>query len=337
LRLLNVEPARYDDAARAVLAELGSVEYVECSDQHAFLGALGARPYDVVLVRLGLVVDARALESAPALKWIVTPTTGLDHIDVAAAEQRAVEIISLQGETAFLESIRSTAEHTWGLLLSLLRRIPAAHADVLAGHWRREPFLGEELNGKSLGIIGCGRLGRMVARYGLAFGMRVHAYDHDPANVRAAPAGTTPASLDELLATSDVVSLHLPLTAETRGFLSRKRIALMKSGAVLINTARGELVDEQALLDALRDERLSGAALDVLGGEAEWAARGGGSHPVIEFGRDHPTLLITPHIGGYGRQSITSTRMFVARKLARAVAADASTRKGVVTTSHQTR
>ena len=319
--MLNVEPARYDDAARGVLAELGTVDYVECADQRAFVEALRARAYDVALVRLGLLVDTQALDAAPSLRWIVTPTTGLDHIDVRAAERRGVQIVSLQGDTAFLESIRSTAEHTWALLLSLARRVPAAHADVLAGRWRREPFLGEELNGKTLGIIGCGRLGRMVAGYGLAFGMRVCAYDHDPGNVRAAPPGTAPASLDALLATADVISLHLPLTDETRGFLSRERMARMKRGAILINTARGEIVDEEALLDALRDQRLAGAALDVLGGEAAWAARGAGGHPVVEFARHDPRLLITPHIGGYGRQSISSTRMYVAQKLARAVGA----------------
>jgi D-3-phosphoglycerate dehydrogenase / 2-oxoglutarate reductase len=314
-RLLNVEPRRYDEATRALLAQAAVVDYVECAGQAELRAALAAAPYHVLLVRLGLGVDEAVLDAAPELRWLVTPTTGVDHIDMAAAERRGVRVISLRGETAFLESIRSTAELTWALLLALTRRLPAAHADVLAGAWQREPFLGDELHGKTLGIVGLGRLGRMVAGYGLAFQMRVLAYDTDP----KACAGVEHVDADELLANSDIVSLHLPLDAGTHGWLSGERLARLRRGAWLVNTARGELVDEAALLDALGSGRLAGAALDVLAGDGRWPGSIPAGHALVEHARGHGNLILTPHIGGYGRYALHGTRRFVAERLLQAL------------------
>jgi D-3-phosphoglycerate dehydrogenase len=321
LRALNVEPARYDADARGVLARAADVDYVECADQAAFVAALGRAPYRALFVRLGVAVDEAALAAAPGLRWIVTPTTGLDHIDGAAAEKRGVRTISLRGETAFLEGIRSTAEHTWALLLALVRLLPSATSDVLAGQWRREPHLADELSGKTLGIVGLGRLGRMVAGYGVAFHMRVLAYDHDPAASTRAPAGVEAATLDAGLAASDVLSLHLPLDSATKGFLSRERLAQLRPGARLVNTARGELVDEAALLDALRAGRLAGAAVDVLAGDGRWDHGVPDAHPLVAYARDHSQLLITPHTGGYARHAILGTRRFVAERFVQAAQA----------------
>ena len=251
VRVLNVEPTRYDDETRAMLARAGQVDYVECADHAALVRALGAAPYDALFTRLGLAVDAAAIAAAPTLRWVVTPTTGQDHVDVAALTAGGARLLSLKGETTFLETIRSTAEHTWALLLALSRRLPAAHADVAAGRWRREPFLARELSGLTLGIVGLGRLGRMVASFGVAFGMRVIACDTAESALAQAPAGVERAAAHELLANADVVSLHLPLEPQSAGWLSGERLAAMRKGAWLINTARGELVDEAALLAAL--------------------------------------------------------------------------------------
>jgi D-3-phosphoglycerate dehydrogenase len=320
-RILNVEPRRYDEATRALLATAADVDYVECVDQAGFCAAVAAAPYHALQVRLGLAVDHDLLEAAPALRWVVTPTTGVDHIDIAAAERRGVRVISLRGETAFLESIRSTAELTWSLLLAVTRQLPAAHADVVAGRWQREPFLGEELHGKTLGIVGLGRLGRMVAGYGLAFHMQVLAHDHDDAAFARAPAGVQRVGADELLARAQVLSLHLPLEPATHGWLSAERLARLARGAWLINTARGELVDEPALLDALRSQRLAGAALDVLAGDARWAGVAPVGHALIEHARTHPNLVLTPHIGGFGRHAVHGTRRFVAERLLQSLSA----------------
>jgi D-3-phosphoglycerate dehydrogenase len=322
-RALHVEPARYDEDVRVLIEAVAAVDYVECSGQPELLAAIAAAPYDALFVRLGLAVDAAVLEAAPTLKWVVTPTTGLDHVDLGEAERRGVEVISLRGETAFLETISSTAEHTWALLLALCRRLPAAHGDVIHGHWRREPFLARELSGRTLGVVGCGRLGRMVAGFGLAFAMKVLVHDHNPENLARAPAGVEPVGLDQLLDTSDVVSLHLPLNESTRGFLSAERLARMRPGALLLNTARGELVDEAALLDALRSGRLAGAALDVLSGDSRWNGRVPDGHPLVAYARESAqyNLVLSPHVGGYGRTALSSTRRFVAQKFAAAVRA----------------
>jgi D-3-phosphoglycerate dehydrogenase len=312
--ILNVEPARHDADARAVLEAIGPVDYIECGSRAELLATIAGKPYMALVARLGIDVDRELIAAAPALRWIVTPTTGLDHIDLSAASKRGIEVISLRGETAFLDSIRSTAEHTWALLLALVRHIPAAHADVLAGHWRRDPFLCEELAGKTLGIVGMGRLGRMVAGYGLAFGMRVTAFDASASQLERAPEGTEGVELDTLLACSECVSIHL--TPATERFFDAERMARMRRDACLINTARGEIVDERALLEALSNGAIAGAAIDVISGDSRWAGEVPDSHPLVAFARTHPNLIISPHIGGYGRQSITATRRFVAEKLA---------------------
>jgi D-3-phosphoglycerate dehydrogenase len=310
-RVLNVEPARYDADTRARLAGAGQIDYVDCPDQRTFVRALGQAPYDALFVRLGLAVDQTALAAAPALRTVITPTTGQDHIDTEALAARGIRLISLKGETAFLESIRATAEHTFALLLALSRRLPAAHADVLAGRWRREPFLARELHGQILGIVGLGRLGRMVAGYALAFGMSVIAHDHHAAAFTRAPEGVRAEPLDTVLACADVVSLHLPLEPETRDFMTAGRLAAMKPGAWLVNTARGELIDEAALLAALAGGRLGGAACDVLAGDGRWPEVVPADHPLVAYARAHDNLILTPHIGGYGRHATFGTRRFV--------------------------
>jgi D-3-phosphoglycerate dehydrogenase len=314
--ILNLEPRRYSPEIRRPLEALGPVTYRECRGREELRAALREAPYRVVLTRIGLHFDRRAFDAAPHLRWLGTPTTGLDHIDLEEAERRGVEVLSLRGELELLRTIPSTAEHTWTLLLALRRRLPAAHRDVLAGHWRREPFLGRELDGCTLGIVGHGRLGKMVAGYGRAFGMRVLAFDRDP----SADTGVEQVSLELLLGESDVLSLHLPLNAETHGFLSAHRLARMRPGAVLINTARGELIDEAALLEALQSGRLAGAALDVLAGDSAWDGRAPEDHPLIAYAREHDNLLLTPHIGGYGQAALNRTRRFLVEKLATAIA-----------------
>lgn len=326
MKILHVEPLRYDPELRELLGSAGVVDYVEVTGEAGLLEPLSAAPYDALFTRLGLAVGASAIAACPSLRWVVTPTTGLDHLDVPALERAGVQIVSLRGETGFLREVRSTAEHTWALLLALVRRLPAAHSDVLSGHWRREPFLASELQGKRLGLVGVGRLGGMVAGYGAAFQMRVSGFDVDPTALAAAEAPVEPFGIEALLATSDVVSLHLPLNESTRGFLSASRLAAMKPGALLVNTARGELVDEGALLQALERGHLGGAALDVLCGDGVWAGELPAEHPLARYARQHSNLVLTPHMGGYGRESIAATRRFVIQKFIEATRAQMAAR-----------
>jgi D-3-phosphoglycerate dehydrogenase len=319
VQILHVEPLRCDEETRRIFSQVGPLDVRACPDHGAFLAALSSAAYQAVVIRLGLAMDGAAFDACPTLKFVVTPTTGLDHIDLHEAARRGVTVVSLRGETAFLETIGSTAEHTWALLLSLLRRIPEAHRDVLAGHWRRDEFLSEELSGKVLGVVGCGRLGRKVCGFGLAFGMRVLGTDHEPAHVERAPKGTSATSLDTLLAEADVVSLHLPLGPETEGFLSSRRLRQMKRGSWLINTARGELVDESALVLALEDGHLAGAALDVLCGDGRWDQGIPVGHRLVAYARTRANLVLSPHLGGYGKSSIERTRRFIAQRFVDAV------------------
>jgi D-3-phosphoglycerate dehydrogenase len=253
------------------------------------------------------------LEQATRCRILATPVTGLDHIDLDACAARGVRVVSLRGEVEFLEQVRGTAELTVALALALLRNIPQAANDVRAGGWNRDRFRGRELFDHTVGIVGLGRLGRLVAGYLRGFGMHVIGYDpradfpHDLA--------TRVESLAGLAAQADLVSLHVTYDATTRHLVDSDVLHAMKPGAFLINTSRGGVLDEQALLDALRSGRLAGAALDVLDGEPFITA----AHPLVAYAREHDNLLIVPHIGGSTVESFAKTEVFLAGKVVMAL------------------
>ena len=310
LRILNLEPEGYSSDAREILTGLGTVIDGPMS-RPELLKAV--EKVDVLVVRLGHNIDRALLERAGNLRAIVSATTGLDHIDTIAAQERGSTVLSLQGETEFLRTVTATAEHTWALLLALLRRVVPAANSVREGEWDRDRFRGGELSGKRLGILGLGRIGIKVAMYGQAFRMRVAAFDpyvtEFPSDVRRA------ASLERLLRDADVLSIHVPLNEETTRLLDRGRLALLPSGALVVNTSRGEIIDEAALADALEYRRLGGAALDTIWHERD--ARLREQSRLMALARKADYLLITPHIGGATKESMARTELFMARKLAR--------------------
>jgi D-3-phosphoglycerate dehydrogenase / 2-oxoglutarate reductase len=312
--ILNAEPGGYSDRARATLRSVGELRERELTQ--AELPAALADVH-VLICRLGLQVDRPALEAAPRLRAVATATTGLDHIDLDAARDRDVAVLSLRGEREFLGSIPATAEHTWALLLALLRRLPAAAASVLDGRWERDAFRGRELAGKTLGIVGLGRIGERIARYGRAFDMNVIAFDTSP-DAAVEGVDSLP-SLAAVAAAADVLSIHVPLDADTQGLIGTAVLAALRPGAVLVNTARGGIVDEPALLAALESGRLAGAALDVVATERGRVF----DSPLFDYARRHDNLLITPHVGGATRESMERTEVFIAEKVA-AFLADAS-------------
>jgi D-3-phosphoglycerate dehydrogenase len=309
LRLLVAEASSFSQEGLAAFARLGQLTSQDVPQSEL---AARAADQDVLIVRLGLRVNASVLAAASTLRYVVTPTTGLDHIDLQAAQARGIEVLSLKGERQFLDQVFATAEHTLALMFALLRRIPAAFESAKAGQWRRDLYRGRELNSRTLGIVGCGRLGSMLAGYAQGLQMRVLAYDP---YLPQLPAGVERAeSLGALLATSDIVSLHVPLNEETTGMLGANQFQQMKAGAVLINTARGAVLDEASLLEALQSGRLAGAALDVLANEERIAA--GEDHPLLAYARQHDNLIITPHIGGATYESVVKADLFAANKLA---------------------
>ena len=308
IRILNAEPLGYCDEARQVLRSIGEL-HEEALDRDGLLVIIG--DFEVLIVRLGIQVDREVLDAGHRLKAVVSATTGLDHIDMAYAREKGITVLSLRGERDFLQQVTATAEHTFALLLALVRKIPQAYESVKRGEWDRDAFWGCELYGKRLGIVGLGRLGEKVAGYGRAFEMRVFAYDpyrSDWPNdvIRCA-------SLDELLCQADVLSLHVPLNAETAGMIGRRELALLPTGAVVVNTARGAVLDSAALVEALESGHLAGAALDVVDVERDVAKRQ--RSPLLAYARTHSNLLITPHIGGATRESMIKTEVFVAQKL----------------------
>jgi len=263
---------------------------------------------DILWVRLRHKIDGEVMKTASNLRAIATPTTGLNHIDLAEANRRNIRVISLQGATQFLQSVYATAEHTVALIFGLLRHLPAAHDHVMKGNWNRDSFVGHELHGKTAGLIGYGRVGQMVAGYLRPLGMRVLVADK-PNTRKSTPHGIELVSLDYLLRTSDLVSLHVPLTETTCGFFGAHEFARMKPSSWFINTARGELVDEKALVRALRGGRILGAALDVLCDEHSSDMP---QNLLIQYARHRDNLLITPHIAGCTHESRDKTEYFLA-------------------------
>jgi D-3-phosphoglycerate dehydrogenase len=308
IRILNAESLDYSPIALEILERFAVIEAADLprSELCSRLSEI-----DVLIIRLRNQIDREIIDSAPRLKAIVTATTGLDHIDTAYAVEHGIAVLSLKGETDFLRSIPATAEHTWGLLLALVRNLPWAYQSVLQGEWDRDRFRGRDLAGRRLGIIGLGRIGEKVARYGQAFGMQVTAYD--PYQMDQLPEVERQPTLKSICRASDIVSLHVPLNEETRGLFGSQELSWLPPGALLVNTARGAVLDEIALLTALENGQLGGAALDVLSDETSLArpltAR------LVEYARSHPNLLLTPHIGGATLDSMHATEIFMAHKL----------------------
>lgn len=309
IRIVITESKGLSPLALGILSQLGEVRLADATQRD--LAGLAADA-DVLWVRLRNRIDAEVMAAAPHLKLIASPTTGLNHIDTAEAARRGIEIVSLQGATEFLEGVRGTAEHTIGLMLALLRDVPAAFRHVRYGGWNRDLFKGHELYGKSVGVVGYGRLGRIVARYLQAFEACVLATDP---NVREneLEKGVRLVSLPELLPACDIVTLHANLTAATVHMFGKTQFGSMRAGSWFINTARGELVDDAALLDALRTGWLAGAAVDVISGEQ---SAGRLKNPLITYARRHSNLIITPHLGGCTAESMEKTEIYLAKQVA---------------------
>jgi D-3-phosphoglycerate dehydrogenase len=256
--------------------------------------------YDALVVRSRTKVDAEVMARATRLKIVGRPGTGLDNIDLRAANARGVEVVN--SPEALVEAV---AEHVIGLMLALARNIPAADSSMKAGLWEKQRFVGTELKGKTLGIAGLGRIGRRVAEIARVMGMSLLGYDViEVPQETLASLGCRMVDLDTLFASSDFITLHVPLTTETRHMVDPRRISLMKSSSVVINTSRGEVIDEAALAKALRAGEIGGAALDVFENEPPGAE-------IVTA----PNLVTTPHIGGQTRDAQHAAVTIVGAKI----------------------
>lgn len=291
----------------ALLALRGGVDVRLGLSEAELCGVIPA--YDALIVRSQTRVTAAVIEAATRLRVIGRAGTGTDNIDLEAASRRGIAIVNAPTANSV-----AAAEHTLGLLLAVARSIPRADASLRAGEWRRDAFVGVELMGKTLGIVGLGRVGREVARRARAFDMDVIAYDPHVDAAVAASLGVSLAPLEGLLSRADVVSLHAPLTEATRGLIGRRELRQMRPGAFLVNTARGGLVDEDALADALDAGHLGGAALDVFTGEPR---------PSERLTR-HLKVVVTPHLGGSTVEAQARASMEVARAILAVLRGDPS-------------
>lgn len=302
MKILVTEPEFFDEESLNILKKVGEVEARRMNKQEILEKISDA---NVLIVRVETKVDKEIIDAGKKLKIIATPTTGIDHIDTEEAERRGIEIISAPGSNA-----DATAELTFALLLSLLRKIPFAFNTTSNGVWDRNNFFGNELKGKTIGIIGCGRIGSRVGKYSKAFGMNVVVYDPLVEPKILNEIGATSVSFEKLISESDIITLHTFLSEETKNMIDKEEFEKMKNCVLIVNTARGKLINEEALIQALNSKKIGGAALDVFADEPLTS-----ENPLTIYARTHNNLILTPHLAGSTQEAVKNAAVFVAEQI----------------------
>ena len=287
-------------------AEVGAAAAEEVVSDSANLIRVPSNPNDVesrmttadalLDASMKVVISDAMVASAAKLQIISCATTGSDHIERTELDRRGIPVRTLMEDKQLLLNLTPAAELSWALLMACARMLPAAIDHVKDGGWDREQFPGIMLNGKRIGIVGCGRIGTWMSRYARAFGMDIVGYDPF---VSEFPPQITPVSLEELARTSDFITIHVPLTEDTNGLFSQSCFEQVKTGAIFINTSRGAVIDESALLNALESKRLKAAGLDVLNDEPEVE-----KSPLAQYAKTHHNLVLTPHCGGFSHDAV---------------------------------
>jgi len=257
--------------------------------------------YDAIIVRSRTKINGEIMRLAERLKVIGRAGSGLDNIDMKAAEEMGIAVLNTPEAPA-----RAVAELTFGLILSLTRKIPQADHSMKEGKWLKKKFMGQQLCGKTIGLVGLGNVGLQTAYIAKGFGMKILIHKRrKPSSELLMQLGAEYVSLEELLRRSDIVSLHIPLTDETRSMIGAKELSLMKKGAFLINTSRGPIIDHEALYESLKSRKLGGAALDVYDVEPPKDLR------LIKL----PNVLCTPHIGAQTVEAQKEASILIAKKI----------------------
>ncbi|QWF78025.1 phosphoglycerate dehydrogenase [Amycolatopsis sp. CA-230715] len=264
----------------SVFGDEVEVQHVDGTDRPALLEAV--KTADALLVRSATKVDAEVFAATSRLKVVARAGVGLDNVEVPAATERGVLVVN-----APTSNIVSAAEHAVALLLAVARRVPAADQSLRGGEWKRSSYSGVEINGKTVGVVGLGKIGQLFAQRIAAFGTEVIAYDPYVSAARAAQLGIELVSLDELLERADAISIHLPKTPETKGLINAEALKKTKPGVIIVNAARGGLVVEEDLAEAVRSGHVGGAGVDVFVTEPTTAS------PLFEL----PNVVVTPHLG----------------------------------------
>lgn len=291
--ILITEASEYSQEAISIYKKFGNV-------RTDYKSGKSYNDVSVLVVRLSLVIDSYFVKRFPKLKFIITPTTGQDHIQ---HNNKNIKLISLKNEIDFLNTITPTSELAWALIQNLNRKIIPAFIDVKNGSWERDKFVSSSLSGKTIGIIGYGRLGKQIEKYAKAFGMKVKKYDRLE--------NRSDCELEELLEESDVINLTVDLNESSRNLINLNHLKRMKKTAIIVNTSRAEILNEEDLLYALENKLIAGAGLDVLLSEIQNENKSGN---LIKYMKNNNNLIITPHIGGACYQSMRKTELFCAKK-----------------------
>lgn len=297
---------QFSESAKKVLAKAGKV--VDFGALKEFYKNLPKA--DAVVTGLEIKFYKPILDKAKNLKVIGSRTTQLRYLDLEECKNRGIRVVNIKAESPVLQKTPSTAEETMALIMTLLRKLPWAFESLKKGIWDRKKYSGRELAGKTIGLIGFGRLGKMVSGYSKAFGMRVLAYDPFVAATEMKKLGAEKSSLNDLLKDSDIVSLHCIYSDSTFGMLKGDHFRKMKPEAVFINTARGEITDERALLQALQKKWIAGAAIDTLANESPDGAHLK-NNPLVKYSIKNDNLIIVPHLGGSTDEATEKTQVYI--------------------------
>ncbi len=259
---------------------------------------------DAVVIRSKTHITAKIIEKADKLKVIGRAGVGLDNVDIPAATKKGIAVMNTPGGNAV-----STAEHTFSMIMALVRNIPQANASMKQEKWEKKKFIGRELRGKILGVIGLGRVGKNVALRAKAFGMKVYVYDAYISREATEKMGFTYAEFEDIIKEADIITVHTPLTPETKGLIGKEEFKYMKKGVYIINCARGGIIDEEALLDALDSGKVAGAALDVFTKEPpkDWT--------LVK----HPKVIATPHLGASTKEAQIIVAIQIAEQIVKAL------------------
>lgn len=302
-----LEPLNFSSKA---IEDLGSIGHVDIYDDGSIEAFLSNK--EILFVRLGYQITREILEKAPNLKYLCSPTTGLNHIDQDAAREYDVTVVSLKGEVDFLNNIRATPEHIFGLTIALLRNYKKAFSKLAIETWNRDLYRGAELYGKNIGIIGLGRIGRRLNEFFKPFGATIHWYDKNTQSKIDAQGAVKHTDIESLIKSVEIVIISIDFNKENEDLFDKDKINMMENKWV-INCSRGEVFDEAYLLKMASKGWFKGLALDVICNETapknnrmEWVA-------VTE----DQNVIVTPHIGGCTYESMEKTELFIVNKLIR--------------------
>ena len=307
MRIGILEPKDFSEAAKKSLKKLGNIFLFNNNKLSKFI-----EDKDILFIRLTHLIDKKFLDQSPNLKYICSPTTGLNHIDLRKCKKNGIEVISLKNERNFLKNVRATPEHTFGLTLSLIRHYKKAFLNQKNNKWNKEFFIGSELYKNRIGIIGFGRVGKILSKYFHVFGAKVFFFDKDN-SVKGAFGAIKKNSIKDVINNSNIIILSASFSKSNKSFFDKKYIDLLNN-KFFINSSRGELIDEDYLISKIKKNFIKGIAIDTISNEQS----NNNLKSLLKLSNKH-NLIITPHISGTTYNSIHKTEEFIVKKLIKIV------------------